>query len=114
MNKMESKLEKLQNAITDIDILFKNIKDDKDLMMASSSNTHGRLEEVDSCWEKNLGWTKEELESKSFFCFIHPEDLFKTAQAWVGMLDVPAEGFINRYATKDGKWGRVKMASYNF
>jgi diguanylate cyclase (GGDEF)-like protein/PAS domain S-box-containing protein len=57
-------------------------------------------------WEQTLGWTREELMSRPFREFIHPDDLEAT-EVWAGALDKrPGEvaDFENRYRAKDGSY----------
>jgi diguanylate cyclase (GGDEF)-like protein/PAS domain S-box-containing protein len=57
-------------------------------------------------WEQTLGWTREELMSRPFKEFVHPDDLEAT-QVRAEALDVrPGEvvDFENRYRAKDGSW----------
>jgi diguanylate cyclase (GGDEF)-like protein/PAS domain S-box-containing protein len=67
----------------------------------------GYFKELNPSWEKTLGWTKEELKSKPYLDFVHPEDRESTINAAKSL----EEGktvitFENRYLCKDGsyKW----------
>ena len=63
------------------------------------------FENMNPAWERTLGWTREELCSKSFVEFIHPDDLERTAEL-IATLDEgkPAVHFENRYRHKNGSW----------
>jgi diguanylate cyclase (GGDEF)-like protein/PAS domain S-box-containing protein len=57
-------------------------------------------------WEQTLGWTREELTSRPFKEFIHPDDLGTTRVLAEGLDRRPGEvvDFENRYRAKDGSY----------
>ncbi len=57
-------------------------------------------------WEKTLGWSREELMSRPFREFIHPDDLAATMERAVALDQNPGEvvDFENRYRHKDGTY----------
>jgi diguanylate cyclase (GGDEF)-like protein/PAS domain S-box-containing protein len=57
-------------------------------------------------WEQCLGWTREELMSRPFREFIHPDDLDATLPVANSLDERPDEvvNFENRYMAKDGSW----------
>jgi PAS domain S-box-containing protein len=65
----------------------------------------GFLSRVNPAWEKTLGWTPEELTSRPYFDFVHPDDLESTVAE-----DKSVTGgsqallFENRYRCKDGSY----------
>ncbi len=65
----------------------------------------GYLKKINPSWQKVLGWSIEELMSKPYIEFVHPEDIERTIKA-AGKLfkgnDVIK--FENRYRTKDGEY----------
>jgi len=67
----------------------------------------GRFKRVNPAWQTTLGFTPDELTSKPFIDFVHPEDrdrtLLQNRQVRSGG---QALGFENRYLCKDGsyKW----------
>lgn len=63
------------------------------------------FENLNPAWERTLGWTREELCSRSFIEFIHPDDLGPTA-ALIATMDEgkPAIHFQNRYRHRNGSW----------
>jgi PAS domain S-box-containing protein len=67
----------------------------------------GYFKRLNPAWEVTLGFTREELMSKPFIEFVHPDDRERTLQqnrsVRSGRL---AHGFENRYLCKDGsyKW----------
>jgi diguanylate cyclase (GGDEF)-like protein/PAS domain S-box-containing protein len=67
----------------------------------------GYFKFLNSAWEKTLGFTKEELLSKPYIEFIHPQDRAATiAEAQKLTSGVETIAFENRYLCKDGsyKW----------
>jgi diguanylate cyclase (GGDEF)-like protein/PAS domain S-box-containing protein len=57
-------------------------------------------------WEHCLGWTREELMSRPFAEFVHPDDLDATSARASALDEAPGEvvNFENRYRAKDGSW----------
>jgi PAS domain S-box-containing protein len=65
----------------------------------------GHFKRLNPAWERTLGFTREELMSKPFIEFVHPDDRERTLQQ---NRDVRAGGharlFENRYLCKDGSY----------
>ena len=63
----------------------------------------GYFKELNDVWETSLGYTKEELFSKSVFEFVHPEDR-ERSKSELESLDKGNKtfSFENRYVAKDG------------
>lgn len=60
---------------------------------------------LNPAWTRVLGWSPEELMSRPYFEFIHPDDLNATVN--LRQLEAPytgIEGFENRYRHKDGSY----------
>ncbi|HEX8372501.1 MAG TPA: PAS domain S-box protein, partial [Chthoniobacterales bacterium] len=69
------------------------------------ANFDGRLEQVNPAWTKTLGWTEEELTSRGFAGFIHPEDHEATNAIQKELSQGrPIRDFENRYLCKDGSF----------
>ena len=85
--------------LRDLDIFF-NLSVD----LQCIANDQGYFEKVSPSWCKLLGYSTEQLTTRPFTEFVHPDDLANTYkemdQLNHGKLSV---NFINRYITKDGK-----------
>jgi PAS domain S-box-containing protein len=69
----------------------------------------GRFKRLNPAWERTLGWTVEELGSRPFIEFVHPDDRERTlAQNKRVREGGQALTFENRYLCKDGshRWLR--------
>ena len=68
-------------------------------------NLNGNFQSVNQAMVKLLGWSNEELCSRPFLEFVHPDDQVRTEAAFRNSLggNSVAE-FENRYRTKDGDW----------
>jgi PAS domain S-box-containing protein len=66
----------------------------------------GYLRELNPAWERVLGFTVEELKSKPFIEFVHPDDIAPTLETWTRQLNEgrPSISFDNRYITKSGEY----------
>jgi diguanylate cyclase (GGDEF)-like protein/PAS domain S-box-containing protein len=69
------------------------------------ANTSGLLELVNPTWQAKLGWSSEELTSRPFLDFVHPDDRERTQrEAEAVSRGRPTAGFRNRYLAKDGSY----------
>lgn len=65
----------------------------------------GRFRRLNPAWERTLGYTREELMSRPFIEFVHPDDRERTlAQNAVVRSGGHAILFENRYVCKDGSY----------
>jgi PAS domain S-box-containing protein len=63
----------------------------------------GYLHVVNPAWTERLGWTAEELRSKPWIDFVHPDDREMTvANGERTLRGESLTGFVNRYRTRDG------------
>jgi PAS domain S-box-containing protein len=65
----------------------------------------GYFKELNPIWQSTLGWTRDELLSKPYMDFVHPDDRESTIRAAIGL----SQGdqiilFENRYLSKDGSY----------
>jgi PAS domain S-box-containing protein len=67
--------------------------------------TDGYFKRVNPAFQKTLGWTTEELLSRSFLAFVHPDDFKKTENEIARLAKgLPVISFENRYRTKGGEY----------
>jgi len=75
------------------------------------ADARGYFRNVNPVWEKVLGYTAEELTSRPFMDFVHPDDRPSTEFEKSSLLSGEATlGFENRYRCKDGSY---KWLSWN-
>jgi PAS domain S-box-containing protein len=76
------------------------------------ANTEGKFLMINHAWEKLLGYSYDEIMSKKFFEFVHPDDYQKTIVA-IGELSGQKDliNFINRYRCKDGSYRWIEWRS---
>ena len=68
-------------------------------------NFNGHFKRLNPAWERTLGFTREELMSKPFIEFVHPDDRERTLnQNREVRGGGKALGFENRYLCKDGSY----------
>ncbi len=75
-------------------------------LIGSAGLSDGYFKELNPAWEATLGWTRDELMSKPYVEFVHPEDVERTnreagEQLGAGFKTI---SFENRYRTKDGHY----------
>jgi PAS domain S-box-containing protein len=74
---------------------------------------NGYFKRLNPAWERTLGFTREELMSRPFIEFVHPDDRERTLRQNASVRSGgQALGFENRYLCKDGsyKWFRWNAA----
>jgi PAS domain S-box-containing protein len=65
----------------------------------------GYFIELNPAWSQTLGWSDNELLSKPYMDFVHPEDIQATIEAAQQLSDNnPVISFENRYQCKDGSY----------
>jgi PAS domain S-box-containing protein len=75
---------------------------------------NGHFKRLNPAWERTLGFTREELKSKPFIEFVHPDDRERTLNQKAAVRGGGrALGFENRYLCKDGsyRWFHWNAAS---
>ncbi len=85
---------------------------DMSLDMMCIAATDGYFKQVNEAWTRELGWSEEELLSRPFVSFVHPDDVQKTIDE-VAKLDkgIPTVQFDNRYLHKDGTYRVLRWRS---
>jgi PAS domain S-box-containing protein len=75
-------------------------------LLCTAGGEPPRFQRLSPSWEKVLGRDLEELRSRPFVDFIHPDDVEKTNALIAEQLSAgsPALNFENRYRHKDGHW----------
>lgn len=84
-----------------------------DLLLCEASEA-GYFLWLSENWERYLGWTSEELASRPWVEFVHPDDRQATVQAAQAMRQHRIINFINRYQCKDGTWIRLRWKAEKF
>lgn len=104
---MAAELEEQVRLLTEYRQFF-----DMSLDMMCIAATDGYFKQVNDAWTRELGWTEEELLSRPFVSFVHPDDVEKTI-AEVAKLDqgIPTIQFENRYKAKDGTYKLLRWRS---
>src|SRR5262249_44286086 len=65
----------------------------------------GYFRQLNSAWETSLGWTIEELQSRNFLEFVHPDDVVPTLDVFRKIINGEVLLFHeNRYLCKDGSY----------
>jgi diguanylate cyclase (GGDEF)-like protein/PAS domain S-box-containing protein len=79
------------------------------------SNLDGYFTRVNSAWERCLGFSREELLSKPYREFIHPDDLQRTVAARKSLTGEPGDlvNLESRWRTSDGSWRWILWSSHS-
>jgi len=83
--------------------------------MMSVSGFDGYFKILNPAWEKTLGWSIDELLSKPWNDFVHPDDLEATDNIKAEIVDGrEAYRFENRYRCKDGSYRWLSWNSFPY
>jgi PAS domain S-box-containing protein len=76
-------------------------------------NSDGYFTSLNSGWERVLGWTREELQSRPIIDFIHPADRDRSVAelAKVTRTDYEVVNFENRYRARGGGWRWLRWSA---
>src|SRR5262249_51666545 len=97
---LETRVAELTELRTELDRFFLLSLD-----MLCIADTTGQFKRVNPVWQDALGWTPEELTSRPYFAFIHPDDLASTMRESARLADgASLVSFENRYQCKDGSY----------
>lgn len=73
----------------------------------------GYFQQLNPAWTTTLGWTPEELKSKPWLEFVHPDDREATVSARNRLMQNQAvRGFENRFRCKDGSYRWLSWDSF--
>ena len=106
-DRMAAELEEQVELLTEYRLFF-----DMSLDLMCIAATDGYFKRVNTAWTRELGWSQEELLSRPFVSFVHPDDVEKTV-AEVAKLDegIPTIRFENRYLCSDGTYKLLRWRS---
>jgi PAS domain S-box-containing protein len=77
------------------------------------AGTDGYFKTTNPAFERELGWTEEELRKRPFFDFVHPDDVASTQREVAKLSEgIPTVSFENRYRCKDGSYKLLRWTSY--
>jgi PAS domain S-box-containing protein len=95
--------------IGEVEMIEPIINQTSGMMVVSSPH---RITYLNKNWQRFLGWTRDEMMSRDWEEFVHPEDLARSRQASremsAGMALPP---FVNRWMKKDGSWLTIAWTS---
>ncbi len=100
--------ERVRRTTEDSDRYFELSSD-----LLCTADLNGDFTRLNGQWEETLGWSLEELTSRPFTDFVHPDDRERTEQesSHIADLGEPTVSFTNRLATKAGSWRQIEWSS---
>jgi PAS domain S-box-containing protein len=107
-NEMTEKLEQQVTLMKEFQNYFDYSRD-----MLCIAGHDGYFKRVNPAFERALGWTTEQLLSRSFLDFVHPDDLAKTEKEIERLgQGMPTISFENRYMCQDGSERRLAWTAH--
>ena len=101
-----SERKKVEEKLRQSDMIFKNSLD-----LFCIAGFDGCFKVLNPAWERTLGWSEEELLSKPYVEFVHPQDKEATVNAKSKLANgIEVYQFVNRYFCKDGT---IRWLSWN-
>ena len=107
-----------QVAFTDITSRLR-AEEERDRMFALSidmlcvAGFDGHFKQLNPAWKNTLGWETEEMLTRPWLWFVHPDDADATIHTGEGLArGEPALMFENRYRCKDGSWRWLSWNSF--
>ena len=89
----------------DVSVFLQDRFFDLSIDLLCVAHFNGYFLKLSAAWERTLGFTREELQSKRMFEFVHPDDRERTLeQNRIVRTGGQALGFENRYVCKDGSY----------
>lgn len=99
-NEMAEELERQVTLLNEFEKYFELAMD-----MLCIAGTDGYFKRVNPAFERTLGWTPEELLSRPFVDFVHPDDVEATLREMEKLSrGIPTISFENRYRCADGTY----------
>ncbi len=87
---------------------------DVSLDMLCIASTDGYFKRVNPAFVRELGWPEEELLSRPFLSFVHPDDVGATEEEVMKLAEGrPTIRFTNRFLCMDGSFKRLRWNSYS-
>ncbi|MGF2687664.1 diguanylate cyclase domain-containing protein [Marinobacter sp. DUT-3] len=97
---MSSELEEYDRSLKEWEWFFEH-----SVQMLCIAGLDGYFKRVNSAFANTLGYSKEELISRPFLDFVHPEDVARTTRELEGLGEGhDSVSFENRYRAKEGSW----------
>lgn len=97
---MSSELEKYDRSLKEWEWFFEH-----SVQMLCIAGLDGYFKRVNAAFANTLGYSKEELLSRPFVDFVHPDDVARTTRELEGLgSGYDSVSFENRYRAKDGSW----------
>jgi diguanylate cyclase (GGDEF)-like protein/PAS domain S-box-containing protein len=73
--------------------------------LACTASLDGYFIQLNAAWTRTLGWSEDELRSRRFVEFVHPDDREATEREMAAVeIGGTSVAFVNRYRTKQGGW----------
>jgi two-component system, sensor histidine kinase and response regulator len=80
--------------------------------MLCTARFDGYFVDLNPAWEQTLGWTADELKSRPFLDFVHPDDRVQTEREAAALsTGAVTVAFTNRYRTKSGGWRWIEWSA---
>lgn len=102
--------DRLTDSMKNMDAIFNT-----DDILLVQTDGKGKFVRASKGWTALLGWSEEELCSKPWIEFVHPDDIQKTEDVFSGMKDgKPVGHFVNRYITNTGEYKSILWRAPSF
>ncbi len=86
---------------------------DRSVDMLCIAGFDGYFQQLNPAWEQTLGWSRQELLSRPWLDFVHPDDREATIAAGKELVEGrPVHAFENRYLCRDGSYRWVSWNSF--